>query len=270
MKRALVTGCSRGIGRAITEALLADGWEVVGLSRTCPPIKHPAFGWHHADLSSGYAVHTSSYLCEPSLDALIHCAADQGPVAPFAGDPGHLGRYAHWLSCVRTNLFGTYYALDLAMPYLLKSDDGRALLFAGGGAFNPRPNYSAYAAAKAGVVGLMETVSAELEGTSVTVNCVSPGRVPTPMLGLPDQGSPEMDRVLACVRHLLSPAAKGLTGKTVSAEYDEWAAIRPETVASLNDSVMGTRHRYKIWGMADDGSFTYRTDANQLARAGVD
>ena len=127
---------------------------------------------------------------------------------------------------------------------LRQSDDGRILLFAGGGAFNGRPDYSAYAVAKAGVVSLMETLAAEEQ--RVTVNCVSPGRVSTPMIGCPDAPSPEKDRAVACVMHLLSDQTQGLTGSTISAEYDQWDCITQENVESINDSLLGKRHRYRI------------------------
>lgn len=254
MKRALITGCSSGIGRAVTHALLDDGWHVVGISRRRPGLTHEAFIWQPTDLRARWRLYR---LGTPVLDALVHCAA----VRPRGDFQTMLASV--WLDTVQTNLLGTYRVVRAALPYLERSEDGRILLFSGGGAFNPQPDYSAYAVSKAGVVSMMETLAAELSNNcAITVNCVSPGYVPTPMHGLVDQDSPEMERAVACVLHLLSPSAKGLTGKTISAEYDGWQQISQETVPFLNASKMGTRERHKVWPMEADGTYVYRTDGN--------
>jgi NAD(P)-dependent dehydrogenase (short-subunit alcohol dehydrogenase family) len=242
---------------AITRALLASDWYVVGMSRTYPgwALGNQSFDWVHADLRSGYGIETNRDRFGDHIDALINCAAIQGPI-------GLLDEvdYREWVEAVQTNLIGTYRVVRVALPYLERSEDGRILLFGGGGAFGPRPGYSAYAASKAGVVSLMETLAAEME--TPTVNCVSPGFVPTPMTMGVDHASSEMDRAVACVLHLLSPAAKGLTGKTVSAEFDGWQQISQQTVPFLNASKMGTRERFKVWPLEPDGTYVYRTDAN--------
>lgn len=259
MKRALVTGVSSGIGAAVASALLDDGWAVVGVSRRKPDILwRDGFTWIHAELRTAWQLVASSHRFDDGLDALIHCAAEQGPVGLLLGtDP--LG----WEQCVKVNLFGTLHVLQAALPYLLKRDDARVLLFSGGGAFGPRPNYSAYAASKAGVVALMETLADELTGRA-TVNCVAPGFVPTPIhratleagperagwdawqRAFGAEGERERDRlpdVVACVRHLLAPDTRGLTGKTISVEHDGWRSVTADRVSALNASDVWTRTR---------------------------
>ncbi len=253
MKRALVTGASHGIGLEITRMLLAEGWRVGGVSRTLPHLWNAdgRFGWFEVDVSSPESAALFSRWLPSTLDAVVHCAAIQGPIGPFWENDS-----ADWVQTVTTNLIGAHNVVRAALPALQQSQDGRILLFAGGGAFNPRPNYSAYAVSKAGVVSLMETLAEELRDTSVTVNCVSPGFVPTgldphaPVLGQDPDGSIAMARAVACVRHLLSPQTRGLSGKTVSAEFDDWQSISPLTVASVNASVQGTRSRHTIQQVA--------------------
>lgn len=249
VKRALVTGCSRGIGLAVTRMLLADGWHVIGASRGFPmallDTDMERFGWVRCDVGKPESTRVlSQYLRETdSLDALVHCAAIQGPVGPVHDvDP------ADWLHTIDVNLTGTYRVLAFALPLLLKSEDGRALLFSGGGAFDPRPNYTAYAASKAGVVALMESLADELRDTSVAVNCVAPGYVPSGMPGEWAAGKRDeaMETAVACVRHLLSPTTRGLSGKTVSAAHDDWRSLNPMTIVSVNASVQGTRMRHTI------------------------
>jgi 3-oxoacyl-[acyl-carrier protein] reductase len=257
--RALVTGASSGIGRAVAEQLLDDGWDVLGLSRTYPKgmLAYERFSWHHGDLLTGYGVNHLRHRLVEGLDAVVHAAAVQGPIGPLVET-----KPQDWLDCIRVNLIGTYRVVSLALPFLQQSEDGRLLLFSGGGAFNARPEYSAYAVAKAGVVSLMESLAAEM-GDTVAVNCVSPGYVPTPMNGHPDAPSAEKDRAVACVMHLLSPETQGLTGRTISAEYDGWASLNQQTIPLIGK--MGTRHRHKVWPMNADGSYVYRSDGNAVA-----
>ena len=247
-RRALVTGVSHGIGQDIARTLLRDGWDVVGVSR------HPArmldgLTEYALDVSLPHQAHRLAWMVgDRPLDALVHCAAIQGPIGPLEDSLP-----SAWLETIRTNLLGTYLVTRECLPFLRQSQDARILLFAGGGAFNSRQDYSAYAVSKAGVVSMMETLAEELRHSSVTVNCISPGFVATgldphaPVLSSDPDGSMAMARAVACVRHLLSPQTRGLLGKTVSAEYDDWASIRDvASVAALNGSVQGTRHRHTI------------------------
>lgn len=255
-KLALVTGCSRGIGWAITEMLLAEGWFVLGLSRTSPPPRDGLF-WFEWDAATDTLSDILGCEAWGVLDAVIHCAGTQEPVGAVANSDADA-----WAQSIVTNLIGTYRVIRAALPSLQLSADGRILLFSGGGAFSPRPFFSAYAAAKAGVVALMECLAGELP-PQVTVNCVAPGFVPTDihaptlaagadLVGTKEYRhatqtpNGEMERVVACVRHLLSGNAKGLTGKTISAPYDDWPTLATWNVEALNASPAGTRSRHLI------------------------
>lgn len=242
MSRAIVTGASRGIGRAVTEMLLAEGWDVWGVSRTDPGIAHEAFWWVEWDLSDPAWGLNFVFGTEP-IDALVHCAGARGPHGPLTeNDPDA------WVQTIQTNLVGTYRVVKAALPLLQRAEDARILLFSGGGAFGPEPGYSAYAATKGATISLMETLAVELADTTVTVNAVAPGFIATDIhKGTPYEGRTEvlgaMANVVACVRHLLSPQARGLTGRTVSAQWDDWEQIAPWTMPYLGDQGMRMRHK---------------------------
>jgi NAD(P)-dependent dehydrogenase (short-subunit alcohol dehydrogenase family) len=221
---------------------------VLGVSRTTPPealTRRPSFRWARADVADVHDMDLLRYDIA-RLDAVVHCAGVRaGGGATWETDPGD------WMRTVRTNLTGSYLVARLAVPFLAREEDGRLLLFSGGGAFGAAPGFSAYATSKGGVVSLMETLSEELlrdpTHANVAVNAVAPGFVPTSMHpGKPDEGGLEMARAVGLVLHLLSPATRGLTGKTVSAAWDDWELITPETAPDLSGSEMGSRTRPRI------------------------
>jgi NAD(P)-dependent dehydrogenase (short-subunit alcohol dehydrogenase family) len=111
----------------------------------------------------------------------------------------------------------------------------------GGGATGPRANFSAYATAKAGLVRFSETIAEELKGCGIRVNCIAPGAMKTAMLqevmlrgnaaGSREatlasevfaKGGASMDRVADLALFLASGVSKGLSGKLISAVWDNW------------------------------------------------
>jgi NAD(P)-dependent dehydrogenase (short-subunit alcohol dehydrogenase family) len=262
-RHVLVTGCSRGIGLAVTKALLGEGWRVYGAARSAPDLEAPNFLFVPADVGQVASVELlrdeiATDLGDASLDAVIHCAVVQNPVGPLEETVP-----AEWAEAIQVGLIGSYNIVRLLLPYLHRSADARILLFAGGGAFSPRPRFSAYACAKAGVVRLAETLAEELADTTVAINCVAPGFVPTPIHESTLQAGPllagaEYDRVMRdvayddgsrlaqvvdCIRHLLSPYARGLSGKTVAAQFDRWEHLTPFTVPGIMATDLWTARR---------------------------
>lgn len=254
MKRVVVTGASRGIGNAVARMLHAEGWDVVGLSRTKPvPVGETRWRWIKADVKSLTQVQRAFRTLGCAVDAVVHCAGIREPYRRvMAGMPP-----ATWEQIVNVNLHGAHHVVWAALPLLAHADDARILLFSGGGAFDPSPGYSAYAVSKAGVVSLMETLALELAPVGVTVNCVAPGYVPTTIHDprtLRERGTDDgeaMAVAVECVRHLLAPSTRGLTGKTVSAVHDDWRSFDPLTVDAVNGSTMGTRTRTPIQRVRD-------------------
>ena len=263
VRHALVTGCSRGIGLAVTTELLDEGWHVHGAARHAPTLDHPRFRFIETDVADVASVERLTATIEADLDgspldAVVHCAVVQSPVGPLEEtDP------LEWAQSIQIGLIGSYNIVRLLLPQLHRAQDARILLFAGGGAFSPRARFSAYACAKAGVVRLAETLAEELQGSTVSVNCIAPGFVPTPIHEATLQAGrlragDEYDRVIrdvayddgsrlaqvvACIRHLLSPSTRGLSGKTVAAQFDNWQHLTPFTVPEIMATELWTARR---------------------------
>jgi NAD(P)-dependent dehydrogenase (short-subunit alcohol dehydrogenase family) len=144
-----------------------------------------------------------------------------------------------WGETISVNLVGTANLMHFVLPYMIERRAGRIINIAGGGAGEARPRFSAYAAAKAGLVRLTETVAHEVRPYGVWVNAVSPGAHPTSMLRLianshlapvPEReraalrlGQPaDYRRLTACIEFLASERSAGLTGKFISAQFDPW------------------------------------------------
>jgi len=187
------------------------------------------------------------------LTGVIHAAGVQGPIGPTAEvEPGE------WLEAVRINLFGSYLVAAAAVRALSGvgvgaggtgpangSGGGRVrgsiVLLSGGGAATPFPRYTAYAASKAGVVRLAESLAAEVAPLGIRVNALAPGFVATKiheatlaageLAGsdylrrtreqLAEGGVPAELAARAAV-FLLSDEAVGITGRLVSAPWDRW------------------------------------------------
>lgn len=243
----LLTGSSSGIGRALAEKFLADGHAVWGVARRDQADPAGARGNFRAsaadvaDWTAMQAVGAAIARDWGRLDAVVTCAGLQGEIGrTLTADP------AAWSATVRANLDGTFHAIRAVSP-LLDAANGRAkvVCFSGGGATKPRPNFSAYGAAKSAIVRLVETIAMEEAGRPLDINAVAPGAVPTRLtdeviargpsiaghaeyeaaVALKTAGDAPLAKALALVGWLLSPASDGISGRLLSAPWDPWITL---------------------------------------------
>ena len=140
------------------------------------------------------------------------------------------------------NLFGVLLPCRAAIPHFKQNRRGKIVIVAGGGATNPLPNISAYAASKAAVVRLMETLAEELRTFGIDVNAIAPGALATRMmdqviaagpqtvgqafynknLKWKKEGATSPDLGAALAVYLASEPSDGITGKLISAPWDPW------------------------------------------------
>ncbi len=249
-KRIVITGGSMGIGLACAEACLEGGAKVMICARSAGPLVQAVdhcrqMGFanveaREADVTSQDQVEAlleAAITRFGGLDGVVHCAGVYGPIGPaMEVDP------SAWLDAIRINLFGTFLVARQACRLLRARGGGRIVLFSGGGAATPFPNYSAYACGKVGVVRLMETLAQEMQPFNVEINCVAPGFVITRLHQdtIAAGGKAGKDFLEKTKRQietggvpatvgagaaafLMSNEAKGITGKFVAAAYDGWS-----------------------------------------------
>ncbi|MGI8809752.1 MAG: 3-oxoacyl-ACP reductase family protein [Acidimicrobiales bacterium] len=232
---ALVTGGSRGIGRAVALALAGSGHRVAvgfssdreGADDTCAAIE--ALGSEaltfQADVADPAAVNTAFGQVEAAWGKVEVLVANAG----VTGD-GLALRMSddQWNRVLRTNLDGAFFAMRRAMAGMVRARWGRMIAVGSVVALTGAAGQANYAAAKAGLVGLTRAVAREVGGRGVTANVVAPGPITTAMTdALTDARRQEMtalvplgrfgtpDEVAAVVAFLASDAAGYVTGSVI-------------------------------------------------------
>jgi NAD(P)-dependent dehydrogenase (short-subunit alcohol dehydrogenase family) len=281
----LITGMSRGLGERLAAAFWQTGVDVFGTARDLTALEALADRLQGAPVRAGQRVAVMQadlrdvaapaaiirQCCEQmgGLDVLVSNAAVQGPIGQFREQD-----LAAWEDTIAIDLIASVRLAHAAIPVMSRGDaQRRSILFlSGGGATGPRPRFTAYAAAKAGLVRFAETLAAELKDAAVSVNCIAPGAMPTNMLeevvaaGIDRAGAGEVaafDRAqsageatmerAAALAVFLTGQGSAITGKLIAAQWDSWEDW-PLHLEELNASDVYTlrritgRDRNKEWG----------------------
>jgi SDR family mycofactocin-dependent oxidoreductase len=256
---ALVTGAARGIGAATVLALAEQGWAVlaVDVAADDPALPYPM--GNRAGLSTVVAdanrraggervrARVADVRDRAALGAAVHYAERRwgGLDAAIAAAGVVAGGVPLWelpeeqeRAVLEVNLGGVVNLAHAAVPALLRRPSprsGRFLAVASAAATRGLPMLAAYCAAKAGVTGLIRSLGAELGGTGVTANAVSPGSTDTPILtesarlyGLPGAASFAAQQparrlldpaeIAAVLAFLAGSASSAMTGAVVAAD----------------------------------------------------
>ena len=262
---ALITGGSHGLGKVIAEHFLRAGANVVICARDAQALSH-AREQLATCAAPGRTVlaRACDVSVESSVEELVRFAiAELGALQAVvlnAGIYGPMGPtesvdLAEWRRAIDVNLFGVLLPCRAVIPHFKRSGRGKIVMLSGGGATNPLPNISAYAASKAAAVRLMETLAAELEPFHIDVNAIAPGALATRLVDEvlaagPGKvgaafyeknvrwkagGATPLDLGARLAVYLASHESDGITGRLISAQWDPWATlhtVRDELAAS--------------------------------------
>jgi 3-hydroxybutyrate dehydrogenase len=183
-KVALVTGSTSGIGLAIARALAAEGAKLMingfgdasAIDKECTELGAIHDG---ADMSDPAAIEQMMKRCADELgpvDILVNNAGIQhvSPVESFPPEK--------WDAIIAINLSAAFHTTRLVVPAMKQKGWGRIVNTASAHSLVASPNKSAYVAAKHGIAGFTKTVALETAANGITVNCISPGYVWTPLV----------------------------------------------------------------------------------------
>ena len=248
-KTALVTGSTSGIGLACAGALAAEGAAVV----------INGFGDAHAieaerkDLeaaSGAGALYSTADMSKPDeIAAMVEtCAKQLGGVDILVNNAGiqHVAPIDEfppekWDQIIAINLVSAFHTIRTALPHMKAKGWGRIVNTASAHSLVASPFKSAYVAAKHGISGLTKTVALEVATQDITVNCISPGYVWTPLVeaqipdtmkarnmtreqvmndvllaGQPTKQFVTVDQVAALLLHLCRDESASITGANLS------------------------------------------------------
>ncbi len=230
---ALVTGASRGIGRAVAKALAREGAHVVVTARTTGALEElddeiAAFGGSATllplDLKAGDRIDQlgpTLYQRWGKLDIFVGAAGVLGPLSPL----GHVTADG-WNLVMRVNLDANWRLIRTLDPLLTRSDGARVIVVSSGAASGKNAYWGPYAVSKAALETLARTYASETINTPTRVNIVNPGPVRTHMRAKAFPGEdpmtlPAPDELAPMFVELCQPTLTA-TGETFS--FREWKA----------------------------------------------
>ena len=231
-KTALITGATGGIGRAIAKTLHAQGATLALTDMNLDTLK--AFA---SELGERVFVYVANLSEGESLAQLVASAEkDLGHIDILVNNAGITKDTLsmrmtdeQWDDVLRINLTAGFKLARAVIPSMMKNRWGRIISMASIVGIIGNPGQANYAASKAGLMAMSKSMAAELAGRNITVNCIAPGFIETPMTAnLPDNVKQAMmDRIPAkrmgqpqdianLVAFLASEEASYITGQTIN------------------------------------------------------
>jgi NAD(P)-dependent dehydrogenase (short-subunit alcohol dehydrogenase family) len=271
-RAAIITGANQGFGLAIAHAYVAAGANVLLCARGAESLEQARaelaaqasasqiVAAQVADVSLvqdvGRVVEHALHLF-PQVHILVNNAGVYGPKGLIEAID-----WAEWVRAIEINLLGSVLVCRTLLPHLKSHRYGKIVQLSGGGATNPLPRISAYAASKAAIVRFAETLAEEVRDDHIDVNAIAPGALNTRLLDevleagpakvgkafyeravkqKTDGGAP-LEQGASLAVFLASPASDGITGKLISAMWDPWQAL-PNHLEDLRKTDVYTLRR---------------------------
>jgi NAD(P)-dependent dehydrogenase (short-subunit alcohol dehydrogenase family) len=271
-RAALITGASQGLGLAIARAYVQAGASVLLCARDAVCLANArrevqalaAPGQiveaEPADVSDpGQVARLAdrAFALFPRLHVLVNNAGVYGPMGPIEDVD-----WAAWTRAMEINVYGSVLPCRAVLPHFEQHRYGKIVQLAGGGATNPLPRISAYAASKAAIVRFAESLALEVREFGIDVNAVAPGALDTRLLDEVLAAGPEsvgrefyermvktkaeggtpLETGASLAVFLGSAASDGITGRLLSAVWDPWQEL-PDRRGDLDRSDVYTLRR---------------------------
>lgn len=271
-RSALITGANQGLGLAIARAFVEAGASVMICARDADRLEKA-----RAELSTIASpaqtvvaragdVSQRDHVAEivattietfPQLEILVNNAGVYGPMG-LVEDVD----WQAWVRAIEINVFGSILTCRALLPHFKARGYGKIIQLSGGGATNPLPRLSAYAASKAAIVRFAESLALEVKGDGIDVNAIAPGALNTRMMDeliaagpvvvgqaffdrmkrIADEGGTPLAEGAALAVFLASAASDGITAKLLSAVWDPWPRL-PDHRADLDRTDIYTLRR---------------------------
>jgi len=278
-RNAIITGANQGLGLAIARAYVNAGAnvmlcardekrleEVAGeLSLSGQTVLAEAADVSREDDCRRVVKHTIDGL--GGLQILVNNAGIYGPLGLIEDND-----WGEWKRALEINLYGSVLMCRASLPHFRSAGYGKIVQLSGGGATNPLPRISSYAASKAAVVRFAETLAEEVRGSGIDINSIAPGALNTRLLDQvleagaervgpsfydralkqKETGGAPLERGAELAVFLASAQSDGLTGKLLSAVWDPWEELMeklgelPQDVYTLRRVV--PKDRGIAWG----------------------
>jgi len=271
-KNAIITGSSRGFGKTIAEEFIKQDANVLICSTNEKTLKSTfdelskiktkkqQIYSSYVDVSNyGSVIEIYNYAISVfrTVDILINNAGIEGSIGPIENTD-----IDDWKKAISTNLFGTVSMCKIFIPHFKQNNKGKIINIAGGGATSGFPFMSSYAVSKTGIVRFSESIAEELKDTNIEVNCISPGPMNTKifeemlsagpiaigekkyqqLLKQKEAGGTDPKKGVALVLFLASDKSNGISGKLISALWDNWKSL-PKHIDELKESDIYTLRR---------------------------
>lgn len=261
-RNAVITGGNQGLGLAIAEAYIAAGAGVLICARDEARLEEArqtlAAGAAAAqvvdalpaDVSNADDVARLLRRAEATFDQVHILVNNAGVYGPFG--PIEQADWTAWVRAMEINIYGSVLPCRAFLPHFKQRRYGKIIQLSGGGATNPLPNISAYAASKAAIVRFAETLALEVKDFQIDVNAIAPGALNTRlmdellaagpdavgrdfherMVKTKETGGTPLERGASLAVYLGSESSDGLTGRLLSAVWDPW-----ETLADRREDI---------------------------------
>jgi NAD(P)-dependent dehydrogenase (short-subunit alcohol dehydrogenase family) len=254
-RNAVITGANQGLGLAIAKAYVTAGARVLICARDQELLedarralalmagREDGVAAEPADVSNPGDVArlvARALAIFPQVHVLVNNAGVYGPMGPI-----ETVDWTEWTRAMEINVHGSVLPCRALLPHFKERGYGKIIQVSGGGATNPLPRLSAYAASKAAIVRFAESLALEVRPFNIDVNAIAPGALATRMLdevlaagpdtvgqefydrmvNTKDQGGTPLEVGAALAVFLGSAASDGITGRLLSAVWDPWEEL---------------------------------------------